>query len=95
MLQSLRPRLLSILGGIGLLGPLAGCSGFGGFVAHTADPFSRPYVVAGNSTENVAQAHGKVAPTSALLPKAGQPWPTSYPMDPTIMSIEASGSGVP
>jgi len=52
-------------------------------------------VVASNTTENVALAHGKQAPTANLTPQPGQPWPTSYPMDPTIMSIESGGNAVP
>jgi len=90
-----RPRLLPIAGSVMLLCPLAGCAGFGDFTAHTFNPFSRPYVVASNTTENVALSHGKEAPEAALVPKPGQPWPTAYPMDPTIMSIESGGQAVP
>lgn len=76
-------------------GGLAGCTGFGGFVAHTFDPFHRPYRVASNSTENVALSHGLQAAGADMRPTPGQPWPTSYPMDPTIISIEKSGVGTP
>jgi len=97
MRQSLRTLLkpLAVPFLVVLAPPLVGCAGFGNFNAHTFDPLHRPYVVASNATENVALAHGKQVQSAELLPKAGQPWPTAYPMDPTIMDIERAGTGVP
>jgi hypothetical protein len=58
------------------------------------DPFHAPHRVKSDSA-NVALAHGKSPASANLAPEPGQPWPTSYPVDPTIMDIERSGSGVP
>ncbi len=78
---------------IALLVPLAGCAGFGDFAFHTADPFHTPHKVAKQS-DNIVLAYGKTTPPAALAPEAGQPWPTSYPMDPTIVEIEKQDKAV-
>jgi len=88
MQRRLRPFLM-----IASLAPLAGCAGFGDFAVHTADPLHRPYKVA-ETSENITLAYGKAAPAVKLSPEADQPWPTSYPEDPTIVEIEKSDKGV-
>jgi hypothetical protein len=87
-------RRLNLIFLLTLLVPLAGCAGFGSFVGDTANPFRAPHRVK-NDSENALLAHGKSVPVATLSPAPGQPWPTSYPTDPTIMSIERSGSAVP
>ena len=89
MSPQLRPLLI-----LALLAPLAGCSGVGGFAWHTFYPFHTAHRVKDEAT-NVARAHGKSPASAKLTPQPGQPWPTSYPVDPTIMDIERSGNGVP
>ena len=88
MQHRLRPLLI-----IALLAPLGGCAGFGDYMAYTADPFHRPHQVT-VTAENGARAYGKNASSADLAPEAGQPWPTSYPVDPTIMEIAKQDKAV-
>ncbi len=78
---------------IAALLPLAGCAGFPTFVLNTFDPFHTPHKVKGDA-ENLKLAYGEQVPGAGLTPEAGQPWPTSYPMDPTLMDVSKQDKGI-
>lgn len=67
---------------------LAGCTGFGAFLAHTftlpgVNP-NRPSV----DSENVRRAYGQRDDISPLKPEPGNVWPGPTPPDPTLTDIE-------
>jgi hypothetical protein len=66
---------------------LSGCTGFGHFFDDTHTFQANPNRPVGDSA-NMQRANGKPGVQEALLPEAGNVWPTSIPTMPTLAEIQ-------